>query len=406
MSKDSKREKKNIFELIEEMCPDGVEYRKIGDIAEIRTGKGITKKDMSEDGPYPIISGGKEPMGFYHEKNRNSNTVTVARAGTAGYVSFMTQDFYLNDKCFSVIPKDSALTPKYLYYALKNSEDQLTGMKSKGTVPTINTAKLGSFEIPVPPLAVQREVVRVLDTMTELTTKLTAELTARTKQYTYYRDELLELEGVEGVEYKRLGDIGKFFGGLTGKNKYDFDNGNALFATYKNVYANPALDIRLAETVSISPGEKQNALAYGDIIFTGSSETPDECGLSSVVTEQPEDSIYLNSFCFFLRLNEPDMLCPDFAKHLFRSSSIRRQIVRTANGVTRFNVSKEKMKNVLIPIPPIEAQKDIASKLDAFSSYCTDLTTGLPAEITAREKQYAYYRDLLLSFQSVQHSLF
>ncbi len=180
-----------IQKMIEEMCPEGVEYKKIGDIAEITTGKGITKRDMSENGLYPIISGGKEPMGFYHEKNRDANTVTVARAGTAGYVSFMTQDFYLNDKCFSVIPKDNALLPKYLYYALKNSEDQLTGMKSKGTVPTINVAKLSTFEIPVPPLAVQREVVRVLDTMTELT----AELTARTKQYEYYRDTILQFNG-------------------------------------------------------------------------------------------------------------------------------------------------------------------------------------------------------------------
>ena len=180
---------------------EGVEYRKLEEIAEIRTGKGVTKKDMSEDGLYPIISGGKEPMGFYHEKNRDANTVTVARAGTAGYVSFMTQDFYLNDKCFSVIPKDNALLPKYLYYALKNSEDQLTGMKSKGTVPTINTAKLGAFEIPIPPLQVQQDIVTRLDAFssycTDLTSGLPSEIAARERQYAYYRDLLLSFPPVQ-----------------------------------------------------------------------------------------------------------------------------------------------------------------------------------------------------------------
>ena len=109
-------------------------------------------------------------------------------------------------------------------------------------------------------------------------------------------EELIKGLFPDGVDYYYLGDIGKFYGGLTGKSKDDFKDGNAKFITYKNVYSNPALDINPVETVKILPNENQRILEYGDIIFTGSSETPDECGFSSVVTRIPTENLYLNSF--------------------------------------------------------------------------------------------------------------
>lgn len=149
-----------------------------------------------------------------------------------------------------------------------------------------------------------------------------------------------------GVRYKFLGEVGLFFGGLTGKSKEDFVDGNAKFITYKNVYSNPALRIDVDDKVKISADEKQNLLQYGDVIFTGSSETLEECGLSSVVTTETNEKMYLNSFCFFLRFNDGDLFLPDFSKHLFRLSELRQQIKKTASGTTRFNVSKEKAVSV------------------------------------------------------------
>lgn len=142
--------------------------------------------------------------------------------------------------------------------------------------------------------------------------------------------------------------------------------------------------------MKIAEGEKQRTLEYGDIVFTGSSETPDECGFSSVVTTKTDEKLYLNSFCFFFRLNNPELLLPDFAKHLFRSDNLRYQIGKTASGVTRFNVSKERMKSVKIPVPPLEVQNEIVQILDNFAE--------LTAELSNRKKQYEYYRDLLLNF--------
>ena len=143
-------------------------------------------------------------------------------------------------------------------------------------------------------------------------------------------DELLKNEK---VEWKKLGEIGYFFGGLTGKTKEDFGTGNSKYVPYKNIFSNIEVDLNNLESVNIG-NEKQNELRIGDILFTGSSEIMEECGLSSVITEEIS-GIYLNSFSFAFRLNDD----------------------------TRFNVSKEAMKKIEIPIPSIETQEKIVKHL-------------------------------------------
>ena len=206
-------------------------------------------------------------------------------------------------------------------------------------------------------------------------------------------EELIERLCPDGVEYRTLGELGNFFGGITGKAKDDFVNGNAKFITYKNVYTNPALQLDVEDRVRIADDEKQPTLQYGDVIFTGSSETPDECGISSVLATPTREALYLNSFCFFFRFDDPKIMLPDFSKHLFRSGNLRYQIGKTASGVTRYNVSKKLMAKVVIPVPPLEVQQEIVRILDQF----TQLTAELTAELTARKEQYIYYRNRLLS---------
>lgn len=209
-----------------------------------------------------------------------------------------------------------------------------------------------------------------------------------------------ELLKNEKVEWKRLGEVGVFFNGLTGKTKQDFMNGNCKYITYKNIYNNIEVNMDLLEKVKIE-NEKQNRLMKGDVLFTGSSENLEECGLSSVITNDIEE-IYLNSFCFGFRFHDNIKILPNFSKYLFRGEKIRKQIIKTANGVTRFNVSKEKMKKVEIPIPSIEVQEKIIKILDKFTNYVTELQVELQAELQARNKQYVYYRDMLLSEEYLQ----
>lgn len=176
-----------------------------------------------------------------------------------------------------------------------------------------------------------------------------------------------------GIPYFEMDSLGTFFGGITGKSKTDFIDGNAAFITYRNVYTNPSLDINPEDRVKIGKDEKQRSLEYGDVIFTGSSETPDECGISSVVTSVPDQKLYLNSFCFVFRFNDPSIMDPNFAKYLFRSSELRKQIGKTASGVTRYNVSKKLMGKVVIPVPPKDIQLEIVRILENFELLLVDL---------------------------------
>ena len=208
--------------------------------------------------------------------------------------------------------------------------------------------------------------------------------------------ELIQQLCPNGVEYKKLGEIGNFFGGLTGKSKEDFKNGNAKFITYRNIYSNPSLNLDIEDKVKILDNEKQYIVRYGDILFTGSSETPDECGMSSIVTVQTNENLYLNSFCFGLRLHNLEEYNLHFLKHLLRSKEVRGQIKQTASGVTRYNISKKRFINVCIPVPPIDVQTEIAKILDRFADYAAELQ----AELQARKEQYEYYRNLLLTFNT------
>ena len=209
-------------------------------------------------------------------------------------------------------------------------------------------------------------------------------------------EELIKKLCPNGVEYRTLGTLGEFYGGLSGKNKNDFNNGNAKYITYMNIYKNIKVNKNDLEKVKINKGEKQNKVEYGDVLFTGSSENLEECGLSSVFADNIDDDIYLNSFCFGLKFYNREMFNPEFLKYLFRSHKLRKKIIKTASGVTRFNVSKKKMENVSIPVPPIEVQNEIVRILDKF----TELEEELEEELEARKKQYEYYSEELLSDSS------
>ena len=197
------------------------------------------------------------------------------------------------------------------------------------------------------------------------------------------------------VEWKKIEDLGPYFGGLTGKTKEDFVDGNAKFITYMNVFANASLDITSTGVVRISNGEKQNKIQKGDILFTGSSETPDEAGMSCVVTEELNEDYYMNSFCFGIRLNNPEQYCLNYLKHILRSSDVRKSISKSASGVTRFNISKARFGKIQIPIPSLEEQTRIVGILDSFTS----AIDNLKEQIAQRRKQYEYYRDQLLDLE-------
>lgn len=216
-------------------------------------------------------------------------------------------------------------------------------------------------------------------------------------------DDLIRNLCPDGVEYKSLGEVGHLLGGLTGKTKADFVDGTARYVSYKNVYSNLQVDVTADDFVRISDSETQNTLRIGDILFTGSSENREEVGLTSVVTSPPPESLYLNSFCICFRPNKNFTLLPEFAKHLFRSGNIRQQVIKTATGVTRINISRKNLAKIQVPLPPAEVQQEVARTLDQFTQLEAGLEAELEAELEARKQQYAYYRDQIVAgSQNVQ----
>lgn len=408
-----------VDELIAELAPNGVEFRTLGDIARFVRGNGMPKTDLVDEGVGAIHYGqiytrygvwATETISFVTPEtatklakaqpgdiiitNTSENVEDVGKA-----VAWLGAEPIVTGGHATVIQHD--LEPKYLAYWFQSESffRQKRALATGTKVIDVSARQLAKVRLPVPPVEVQREIVRILDKFTRLEAELEAELEARRLQYAFYRDQLLTFPEAGGVRRVSMGDAGSFFGGLSGKSKADFTDGNVRFVSYVNVFNNIAIDLSRDDFVRVDPGERQRALARGDIIFTGSSETPDEVGMSSVVTQDLAEPTYLNSFSIGFRLDDPDLLDPEFAKHLFRSAGMRQQIIKTASGVTRFNVSKARLGKVEFPVPSKDEQARIAGVLDDFEALVNSLSDGLPAELAARRQQYVYYRDKLLAFE-------
>ena len=405
-------------DLIKELCPDGVEYKKTNSFCEIKTGKGITSKDSSENGEYPIISGGKTPMGYYDKYNREGNTVTISRVGAnAGFVLFLEEKFYLNDKCFSVIPFEeykNTIIPKYLYYFFKNIENQIVALQSEGGVPTINTQKVGNLEIPVPPLPVQEEIVRILDKFT----MLTAELTARRKQYEYYRDSLLSPESISREFACKLGKVGNAdrHSLLTRETKVEHKKLNEIAEIYDGTHQTPeykdsGIPFISVENIDDIYSSKKfiSTEAYnqykikpqlGDLFMTRIGSI----GKCAVMNKEMDLAYYVS--LALIRPNQ-QIINTRYLKHFIESTQGKKELSkRTLHHAVPIKVNKDDVGKIEIAFPTLEIQEKIVNVLDNFDSICTDLKIGLPAEIDARKKQYEYYRDLLLTFAERGNTIF
>lgn len=165
-------------------------------------------------------------------------------------------------------------------------------------------------------------------------------------------------------EVASLKSLGFTYGGLTNKSKDDFENGNRSFVSYRNIYSNTFVNIDELPSVNIGDSEKQNEVQKGDVLFTGSSETPNEVGMSSVLLENVNE-VYLNSFSFGYRFNNPGIICPKFYGYYFRGDDFRREVFPLAQGSTRYNISKNELIKIKVPIPQLQEQHRIADILNS-----------------------------------------
>ena len=174
-------------ELIDRLCPDGVEFKPLGEICNVLRGKRLTKTEMVSNGTFPVYHGGLEPLGYYNQYNRPAKSVMIINVGaSAGTVGFCDQEFWSSDGCFCLSHSDKVIS-KYLYYYLSNNQFNFITKVRHAGIPTLDANVILNYAIPVPPIEVQEEIVKILDRFADYA----AELQARKEQYEYYRNLLL-----------------------------------------------------------------------------------------------------------------------------------------------------------------------------------------------------------------------
>lgn len=384
--------------LIQQYCPDGVEYVRLGDILSVNRGKRLTKTQLSDDGKYYVYHGSKDtPLGKYSQFNVKGNTTIVVNTGGIGGVKYCNEDFWCSDGSFW-IGHSALLNDKYVYYYLSPKENYFASQKRVGGVPTIDRSTVENVEIPVPPLPVQEEIVRILDAFTELQAELQAELQKRKQQYNFYRDNLLtNYTSEQNVKEYCLGELFEFKNGLNA-SKEQFGHGKPI-VNYVNVYKkNSIVSSDLTGRVELEASAiERYRVKRGDVFFTRTSETREEVGFASVLLENIEDCVFSG---FVLRARPiTNVILPEFCKYCFATYKIRKQIIQSSTLTTRALTNGASLSKVKIMIPSIAEQQRIVAILDRFDTLTNDLTQGLPAEIEKRRQQYEFYRDKLLTFK-------
>lgn len=394
-------------DLIKQYCPDGVEYKRLKEISFMERGTSVTKNQITE-GTIPVISGGKEPAYYCDTYNREGETITVAGSGAgAGYVQYWSVPIFVCD-AFSIKGKDYVLT-KYIYYCLSSLQQKIYATKKGGGVPHVHISSIENFEIPVPTIEIQKEIIAMLDSFTNLTAELTAELTARRAQYEYYRDKLLTFDdetaivkrikdmldqtcgGPEKVEYKPLLEIFDFRNGYTpSKTNPEFwENGTIPWFRLEDIRENGRI---LNDAIQhVSSEAVKGEMFPADSYIVSTSATIGEHAWITVpflanqrftcLSCKPEWKSKLDLKYVYYALFNLDKWCKDN--------------IRIGNFAS---VDMSGFAKWQLPVPSIAVQEEISRILDKFNTLTTDISTGLPAEISLRQKQYEHYRDRLLNF--------
>lgn len=385
-----------LYKLLRELCPDGVEHKKLVDAVSTERGKRVVRSQLSISGKYPVYQNSLTPLGYHTDYNYNANTTFIIVAGAAGEIGFSDKAFWAADDCFTVVCPENVLN-RYIYHLLLNNQNQLASKVRKASIPRLSRSAIENLVIPIPPLDVQCEIVRILDNFTNLTAELTAELTARKTQYAYYRDKLLKAE-TNAYKYK-LGEIATVtkLAGFEFTNYVTYsENGNIIALRGLNV-KNGRLDLHDVKYVDKSDFSKleRSKLHIGDMLFTYVGTV----GQVAIVDE--EDKYYLAPNVALIRCNK-EVLLPQYMKYYFQTTRFwDKQIRRLLQSSSMQNIPMEKIRKFEIAVPPLDVQNRIVNVLDNFEKICSDLNIGLPAEIEARQKQYEYYRDKLLTFKEV-----
>lgn len=393
-----------IDDLIRQYCPNGVEYKKLSKICIRQKGTPITatimKKLNTPQAPIRIFAGGNTfadvNYGDIPDKDIITKTSIIVKSrGNIGF-EFYTKPFSHKNEMWSYSSNNKDINLKFVYYYLTNKINDFQLKAKTGKLPQISTPDTDNYLIPIPPLPVQEEIVRVLDTFTALEAELEAELEARKRQYEYYRNKLLTFDEntTEGgkIKFMQLGDVGTFIRG-NGLQKKDFTDTGVGCIHYGQIYTYyGTFAERTKSYVSNELAKKLKKARTGDLIIATTSENVEDVG--KAVAWLGDENICISGDAFIYHHNQN----PKYMSYLFQTNSFFEQKKKCITGVKVMRINDVAMSKFKFGFPPLEEQERIVAILDKFDSLVNDISEGLPAELTARRQQYEYYRNKLLTF--------
>lgn len=374
-------------ELIQKLCPDGVEYKKLGDkqVSIMQRGTSLTKNNSTE-GAYPVISGGRVPAFYCDKFNREGETITVAGSGAgAGYVQYWNEPIFVCD-AFSIKGCEIVST-KYLYYCLTNMQDKIYATKKGGGVPHVHISSIENFLIPIPHPAIQEEIVRILDHFTNLAAELQAELQARKEQYEYYRNKLLMFDiiggGTQSVTWMKMSEIGNIC--MCKRIMKEQTNNIGGVPFYKIGTFGKVADAYISQELYEDYKNRFSFPVKGEVLISASGT------IGRSVIYDGKDAYFQDSNIVWVHNDETKVL----NKYLYHYYRI---IEWNVEGGTIKRLYNSNLAKTKIAVPSLPEQERIVNILDKFENLTTDLQTGLPAEMAAVQEEYEYYRNKLLSF--------
>lgn len=388
---------KNLDTLIQKLCPDGVEFVKLGDVLDYeQPTKYIVKcKDYQNEGMPVLTAGQTFILGYTDETNgifeaSKENPVIIFDDFTT---SFHWVDFNFKVKSSAMkmlrVLSEREVSFRFVYYAMKCIKYQSLEHSRQWI------SKYSQIEIPLPPIEVQTEIVRILDKFTLLEAELEAELDCRKRQYEYYRDKLLSFENVGGqeVEWKKMSEVGTF---IRGKRfvRTDIVEEGIPCIHYGDIYTYYGLTATKAKTyLKPEKAEKMKFASKNDVVIVGAGENNMDIGVG--VAWLSDEKVAIHDACYIFK----SKMNPRFVSHYLRGSNYHLQIKKYVCEGKICSISSKSIGRSLIPVPSLQEQERIANILDRFESMTTSLQFGLPAEIAARRQQYEHYRDKLLTFK-------
>ena len=389
----------SVESLLVKLCPNGVKIESLGSLVEILDNlRKPISKDKRTEGEYPYY-GANGIQGFVDNYIFDGTYLLLGEDGSvmntdnSPILNWVTGKIWVNNHAHVLEELPAKASLRYIYYYLQTKD---ISDLVRGVPPKLNQELLRGIKIFVPPIEVQNEIVRILDTFSKLEVELEAELQARGKQYAFYREALFA-SPTENLELKTIDEVATIWRGRRFV-KDDILSEGVPAIHYGEIYTKYGLSATRAYSyLDAALASKLRFAKTGDVVLVSAGETIEDIGKSFVWLG--EEDVVIHDACYGLRSKIVD---PRYMVHFFNTHNFRSQLQKYISTSKISAISPEKLGKVFIPVPPLARQLEIADSLDAFDALISDDVFGLPAEIISRRKQFQHYRNKLLTFKELE----